>query len=79
MPARSKAWATRLGFVNVVTRDVYLKQIQPALAQRSEVANSRGARRERTVLRGYLGRRIPQSEHWQALAKLVGVSQGVSN
>jgi CRISPR-associated endonuclease Cas1 len=61
-----------------LTRDVYVKQIQPALAS---VAKSR-IRSALGVSEPYssdiqAGKRIPHARHWQALAELVGVSAGV--
>jgi CRISPR-associated endonuclease Cas1 len=60
------------------TRDVYVKQVQPVLAS---VAKSR-IRAALGVSEPYssdiqAGRRIPHPRHWQALAKLVGVSGDV--
>jgi hypothetical protein len=63
-----------------LTRDVYVKQIQPAL---SGVAKSR-IRSALDVSEPYssdiqAGKRIPHSRHWQALARLVGVSTDVND
>jgi hypothetical protein len=62
-----------------LTRDVYVKQIQPALAG---VAKSR-IRSALGVSEPYASdiqadKRIPHPRHWRALAKLVGVSYRVS-
>jgi hypothetical protein len=58
-----------------LTRDVYVKQVQPVLAS---VAKSR-IRSALGVSEPYssdirAGKRIPHARHWQALAQLVGVS-----
>jgi hypothetical protein len=58
-----------------LTRDVYVTQIQPALA---DVAKSR-IRSALGVSEPYssdiqAGKRIPHPRHWQALAYLVGIS-----
>jgi len=60
-----------------LTRDVYVAQIQPALAG---VAKSR-IRSTLGVSEPYssdirAGTRIPHARHWQALAQLAGVSEG---
>jgi hypothetical protein len=60
-----------------LTRDVYVKQVQPALAR---IAKSR-IRSAVGVSEPYswdiqTGKRIPHQRHWQALAELVGVSAG---
>jgi CRISPR-associated endonuclease Cas1 len=60
-----------------LTRDVYVNQIQPALA---EVSKSR-VRAALGVSEPYssdirAGKCIPHPRHWQALAQLVGVSAG---
>jgi hypothetical protein len=62
-----------------LTRDVYVKQILPALAS---VAKSR-IRSELGVSEPYSsyiqsGKRIPHPRHWQALAKLAGISPNVA-
>jgi CRISPR-associated endonuclease Cas1 len=59
-----------------LTRDVYVKQVQPALAR---IAKSR-IRSTLEVSEPYssdiqAGKRLPHPRHWQALAKLVGVSE----
>src|SRR5580700_9337133 len=58
-----------------LTRDVYVKQVQPVLAS---VAKSR-IRSALGVSEPYssdirAGKRIPHARHWQALAQLVGFS-----
>jgi CRISPR/Cas system-associated endonuclease Cas1 len=58
-----------------LTRDVYMKQVQPVLAN---VAKSR-VRSALGVSEPYssdirAGKRIPHPRHWQALAQLVGIS-----
>jgi hypothetical protein len=58
-----------------LTRDVYLNQIQPALAGISNPS----IRAALSVSEPYAadiraGRRCPHPRHWQALAQLVGVS-----
>jgi len=60
-----------------LTRDVYLKRVQPALAS---VAKSR-IRSALGVSEPYAsdlqaGKRIPHPRHWQALAGLVGIAKG---
>jgi len=59
-----------------LTRDVYVKQVQPALAR---VAKSR-IRSALGVSEPYssaiqAGKRVPHQRHWQALAQLVGGSE----
>jgi len=58
-----------------LTRDVYVKRVQPALA---DIAKSR-IRAALGVSEPYssaiqTGRRVPHPRHWRALARLVGVS-----
>ncbi len=60
-----------------MTRDVYVKQVQPALAG---VAKSR-IRSALGVSEPYssaiqVGKCVPHPRHWQALARLVGVKNG---
>lgn len=61
-----------------LTRDVYIKQIQPALASLAKVQ----IRSALGVSEPYssdirAGKRIPHPRYWQALAQLVGVSASV--
>jgi hypothetical protein len=61
-----------------LTREVYIKEILPALAA---IAKSR-IRSALGVSEPYssdilTGKRIPHPRHWQALARLVGVSPNV--
>jgi len=60
-----------------LTRDVYLKQIQPALANgaKSQIRSALGVS-EPYAADIRAGRRSPHPRHWQALAQLVGVSEG---
>ena len=58
-----------------LTRDVYIQQVQPALASvmKSKVRSALGVS-EPYSSDIQSGKRIPHSRHWQALATLVGVS-----
>jgi hypothetical protein len=58
-----------------LTRDVYIKQIQPALANvaKSQIRSLLGVS-EPYSSDIQAGRRIPHPRHWRALAKLVSVS-----
>jgi CRISPR-associated endonuclease Cas1 len=65
-PADLPAW---------LTRDVYAKQVQPALARvaKSQVRSALGVSEPYSSdIRS--GKRVPHPRHWQALATLVGVS-----
>jgi|CZKR01.1.fsa_nt_gi CRISPR-associated endonuclease Cas1 len=65
-PADLPAW---------LTRDVYAKQVQPALARvaKSKVRSALGVSEPYSSdIRS--GKRVPHPRHWQALAELVGVS-----
>lgn len=65
-PADLPAW---------LTREVYVKQIQPALAKiaKSQIRSALGVS-EPYSSDIHAGRRIPHPRHWQALAEMVGVS-----
>ena len=57
-----------------LTRDIYVKQIQPALASvaKSQIRSALGVSEPYSSdIRA--GKRIPHPRHWQALAELVGV------
>jgi CRISPR-associated endonuclease Cas1 len=58
-----------------LTRDVYVEQIQPALAgvSKSSIRAALGVS-EPYAADIHAGRRRPHPRHWQALAKIVGVS-----
>jgi CRISPR-associated endonuclease Cas1 len=58
-----------------LTRDVYVKQVQPALASvaKSQVRSALGVS-EPYSSDIQSGKRVPHPRHWEALAKLVGVS-----
>jgi hypothetical protein len=61
-----------------LTRDVYVKQVQPALATvtKSRIRSALGVSEPYSSdIRA--GKRIPHARHWQALAQLVGVSADV--
>jgi hypothetical protein len=58
-----------------LTRDVYVKQVQPALAHvtKSKVRSALGVSEPYSSdIRS--GKRVPHPRHWEALAKLVSVS-----
>ena len=59
-----------------LTRDVYLRQIQPALANvaKSQIRYALGVS-EPYSSDIQVGRRIPHPRHWEALAGLVGISR----
>jgi hypothetical protein len=65
-PADLPAW---------LTRDVYAKQVQPALARmkKSEIRSALGLSEPYSSdIRS--GKRVPHPRHWLALAELAGVS-----
>jgi len=59
-----------------LTRDVYMKEIQPALSRltKSQIRSALGVSKPYTM---YIqsGERIPHQRHWRALAELVGLSR----
>lgn len=58
-----------------LTREVYVKRVQPALASvaKSQVRSALGVSEPYSSdIRA--GERVPHPRHWEALAKLVGVS-----
>ena len=61
-----------------LTRDVYVEQVQPALASvaKSEIRSALGVS-EPYSSDIQAGKRIPHPRHWQALAQLVGVAATV--
>jgi hypothetical protein len=63
-----------------LTRDVYVKQIQPALVSvaKSQIRSALGVS-EPYSSDIHAGRRIPHARHWQALAQLAGVSPDVAS
>jgi hypothetical protein len=65
-PAKVPTW---------LTRDVYVKQIQPALTAipKSRIREALGVSEPYSIFI-QAGQRIPHPRHWQALAQLVGVS-----
>jgi hypothetical protein len=61
-----------------LTRDVYMKQVQPALASvtKSRIRSALGVSEPYSSdIRA--GKRIPHQRHWQALGRLVGISTDV--
>jgi ribosome-binding protein aMBF1 (putative translation factor) len=60
-----------------LTRDVYLKQVQPALAgvAKSRIGSTLGMS-EPYSANIWRGKTIPHPRHWQALAQLAGISRG---
>jgi hypothetical protein len=62
-----------------LTRDVYIRQIQPALASvaKSEIRSALGVS-EPYSSHIQTGKRLPHPRHWQALAELVSVSSNAS-
>jgi hypothetical protein len=61
-----------------LTHDVYLKQVQPALATvaKSRIRSAVGVS-EPYSLDIWAGKRVQHPRHWQALAQLVDVSSDV--
>ena len=58
-----------------LTRDVYVKQVQPALAKvaKSQICVALGVSHP-YACHIQAGKRVPHPRHWQALAQMVGVS-----
>jgi len=63
-----------------LTRDMYVKQVQPALASitKSQIRSTLGVS-EPYSSAIQAGKRVPHPRHWQALAELVGVPANVQN
>ncbi len=62
-----------------LTRDVYIERVQPALASiaKSRIRSALGVS-EPYASDIQAGKRVPHPRHWQALAKVVGVSRDIT-